>query len=181
MLPCRSVLNSSSSEIFGYALHSAVCDRLLESPSAAERTNAISSSKHSIPVSMNLHFNCFHRPFNRLPVLDEANVGTLLTETLTADVETVFSDQTSSVCADSTVERIVSLHIFCICHQLVFILWYPAHGVKGGTLTTRESPFHMCAGASTKRTRETCWVVAICDLRICRTIRKSSLVAEIDK
>jgi len=39
--------------------------------------------------------------FVHLPVLDEANVGSLLTETLTADVEAVLADQTGGVCADT--------------------------------------------------------------------------------
>jgi hypothetical protein len=36
-----------------------------------------------------------------LTVLDEANVGALLTEALTADVEAVLADQTSGVGADA--------------------------------------------------------------------------------
>jgi hypothetical protein len=36
-----------------------------------------------------------------LTVLDEANVGALLTEALTADVEAVLADQTSRVGADA--------------------------------------------------------------------------------
>jgi hypothetical protein len=113
-------------------------------------------------------------------VLDEANIGALLTETLTTDVETVFSDQTSSMCADTAVEDLISLHSVCMHRQLLFMFGYPLRYFMEGSLTIRESPFHRCAGASTRRTRETCWVVAICDLRICRTIWKSSLVAEID-
>jgi len=37
----------------------------------------------------------------RLPVLGEANVGALLTEALTADVQAVLADQTSLVGADT--------------------------------------------------------------------------------
>ena len=37
--------------------------------------------------------------------LDEANVGGLLTEALTADIETVLADQTGAVGADTAVER----------------------------------------------------------------------------
>lgn len=36
--------------------------------------------------------------------LNKSNVGGLLTETLSADVEAVFADQTSFVCADSAVK-----------------------------------------------------------------------------
>ena len=40
--------------------------------------------------------------------LDEANVGALLAEALTADVEAVLADQTSGVGADAAVEYCVS-------------------------------------------------------------------------
>jgi len=36
-----------------------------------------------------------------LTVLDKSNIGGLLTEALTANVETVFSDETGLVCADT--------------------------------------------------------------------------------
>ena len=38
------------------------------------------------------------------PYLGETNVGALLTETLTADVETVFANQTSLVSADTAIK-----------------------------------------------------------------------------
>lgn len=41
---------------------------------------------------------------NRLAVLDEANVVGLLAEALTADVEAVLADQTSTVSADAAVK-----------------------------------------------------------------------------
>ena len=39
-----------------------------------------------------------------LSVLDEADILGLLSEALTADVETVFSDETGFVCADTAIE-----------------------------------------------------------------------------
>lgn len=41
--------------------------------------------------------------FMQLSYLCESNVGALLTETLTADVQAVLSDETSLVCADTAV------------------------------------------------------------------------------
>lgn len=40
--------------------------------------------------------------------LDESNVGGLLTEALTADVQAIFADQTGFVCADAAVKQNVS-------------------------------------------------------------------------
>jgi hypothetical protein len=48
------------------------------------------------------------REKNRLAVLDKANVVGLLAEALTADVEAVLADQTSTVGADAAVQRRVS-------------------------------------------------------------------------
>ncbi len=39
-----------------------------------------------------------------VPYLDEANVGSLLTEALTADVEAVLADQTGLVGADAAIK-----------------------------------------------------------------------------
>jgi hypothetical protein len=44
-----------------------------------------------------------------LTVLDEANVGALLTEALTADVEAVLADQTSRVGADAAVSTVLAI------------------------------------------------------------------------
>ena len=44
-----------------------------------------------------------------LSVLDEANVGALLTEALTADVEAVLTDQTSRVGADAALARALAV------------------------------------------------------------------------
>ena len=43
--------------------------------------------------------------------LDEPDILTLLSETLAAEVETVFADETSGVCADSTVEVVLLAYI----------------------------------------------------------------------
>lgn len=44
-----------------------------------------------------------------LPVLDETNVGSLLAEALTADVEAVLADQTSLVGADTASARALAV------------------------------------------------------------------------
>lgn len=165
-------MDRSQAKSFGYALNSAVSERPLDLPMAVDLAIVIISSEHSFPVSMHLHFDCCHHLLHCLPVLDEADIGALLTETLTADVQTVFSDQTSSVCADSAVKDLVSFRSRLHALPARPDIWYPACEFEEGILTIRESPFRRCAGASTRRTRETCWVVAICDLRICRTIQK---------
>jgi hypothetical protein len=53
-------------------------------------------------------------------MLDESNVGALLAEALAADVETVFSDQTGSVCADSAVEISLAL-LYWMCPDPGFL------------------------------------------------------------
>jgi hypothetical protein len=129
------------------------------------------SLKHSFSATV---FSISPPPssFNRLSVLDEANICALLAEALTADHETVFSDQTSRVCADSAMGYLVSSCSQYQRDRFVISLRPLDRTVepRKSTLTIRESPFRRCAGASTRRTRETCWVVAVCDLRIRRTV-----------
>jgi len=56
-----------------------------------------------------IQFHCPYAQIDRrvachggtLTVLDKSNIGGLLTEALTANVETVFSDETGLVCADT--------------------------------------------------------------------------------
>jgi len=48
-----------------------------------------------------------------MPYLDEANVGGLLTEALTADVEAVLADKTGLVGADAAV-NVPSVHVLSI-------------------------------------------------------------------
>ena len=43
-----------------------------------------------------------------MPYLDETDVGALLAEALTADVEAVLADETSRVGADAAVQKFVS-------------------------------------------------------------------------
>lgn len=45
---------------------------------------------------------------DELPYLDESNIGALLSEALTADVEAVLADETGAVGADAAVQEIVS-------------------------------------------------------------------------
>jgi spore maturation protein SpmA len=53
-------------------------------------------------------------------MLDESDVGAFLAETLAAYVETVFSDQTGGVCADSAVEILLAL-LYWMCLDLGFL------------------------------------------------------------
>jgi hypothetical protein len=46
---------------------------------------------------------------SNLTYLDEANVGGLLTEALTADVQAVLADQTSRVGADAAVSTVLAI------------------------------------------------------------------------
>jgi hypothetical protein len=53
--------------------------------------------------------------------LDEANVGALLTEALTADVQAVLADQTSRVGADAAVSTVLAIVSWkpCLLHQVL--------------------------------------------------------------
>lgn len=46
--------------------------------------------------------------------LDEADVLALLPETLAAEVETVFANETGGVCADATVQEVSGGHSFSL-------------------------------------------------------------------
>lgn len=103
--------------------------------------------------------------------LDEANVGSLLTEALTADVEAVLADQTGTVGADAAVVAHkdvsktfflrVSLDLVADCpfsssevpplSQVILLL-----GVRGLERTKSESPCRTCEDESSRRIRETC-------------------------
>ena len=50
-----------------------------------------------------------HSSYNAISYLGESNICRLLPETLTADIETIFADQTSLVCADAA---IISISLF---------------------------------------------------------------------
>lgn len=118
--------------------------------------------------------------------LDEANVGGLLAEALTADVEAVLADETGLVGADAAVgggDRLANCFVrgfrvsCCCCHGrpsfvsaplLLLLLRLLLHCVAdmgddddgdGSALTSHGRPCRRCAGASSRRIRETCWVV----------------------
>lgn len=57
-------------------------------------------------VGMGYGHSCM--PGQDVPYLDETNVGALLTEALTADVEAVLADETGLVGADAAVHETVS-------------------------------------------------------------------------
>ena len=95
--------------------------------------------------------------------LDEADVGGLLTEALTADVEAVFADQTGLVGADAAVRSIVS-------YGRSFLLQIPATPPSDRRenpsnimeRTSRGSPCRSCGGASSRQIRETYWRLKLC-------------------
>lgn len=118
--------------------------------------------------------------------LDEANVGGLLAEALTADVEAVLADETGLVGADAAVgggDRLANWFVrgfrvsCCCCHGrpsfvptplLLLLFRLLLHCVAdmgddddgdGSALTSHGRPCRRCAGASSRRIRETCWVV----------------------
>jgi hypothetical protein len=110
------------------------------------------------------------------PYLDKSNVGALLPEALTADVQAVLADETSGVGADTAVgcscqpisQKFVMPSVSIIRHPIrtCSLLQYsipkrtkrPMYRGKGKR-TSCESPCRRCAGASTRPIRETCCAV----------------------
>lgn len=90
--------------------------------------------------------------------LDESNILRLLPEALTADVQAIFADETSGVCADAATKQKVVSH-----HSIKS--WAPmpkGHSFNRNTgsledceRTIDEIPFRRCEGASTRPIRET--------------------------
>lgn len=108
-----------------------------------------------------------------LAYLDETNVGALLAEALTANVEAVLANETGRVGADAAVHISVSTcpnhpyapSVFHFMPMLASGVFLPRHRsaatrvCNGERHTTRGSPCRRCAGASTRRIRETWCVV----------------------
>lgn len=95
-------------------------------------------------VSLDLFLDAFHA------YLNESNVGRLLTEALTADVETVLPDKTSLVCADTAIASQYTILSFLFC--------FPAFAYcrrQRGKRTKLWRPFRRCADASSRQSRET--------------------------
>jgi hypothetical protein len=93
----------------------------------------------------------------------EADVGGLLTEALTADVQAVLADETGLVGADTAVEGTnVSFPSSCIAIPIASNdppnCAFPPNPIPAqrGVRTIHGCPCRRCAGASTRQTRGTC-------------------------
>lgn len=98
--------------------------------------------------------------------LDEANVGSLLTEALTADVEAILADQTGPVAAHAAndQEKQSSASLFpasLLSFSPSFFSGFTPRqtvrfspGLEVNVPTKRGSPCRSCAGASSRRIRE---------------------------
>ena len=102
-----------------------------------------------------------------MPYLGEANVGGLLTEALTADVEAVLADETGLVRADAAV-NVQSVHVLapfpCLANPPVLLPSLLSRTLSAAKiscssprdeLTRRGRPCRKCADASTRQTRAT--------------------------
>lgn len=96
--------------------------------------------------------------------LDETNVGGLFTETLTADVETVFADETGLVGADTAVKfSSASCSLVVSSYSIIPALTHPISSISEYNLDYEESikrtkrglPFRRYGDESSRRTRET--------------------------
>jgi hypothetical protein len=93
--------------------------------------------------------------------LDESNIGSLLSEALTADVEAVLADETGLVGADAA-KKLVLADMFiprCLLLHPALLPSFPqAYRVEfrdSGLRTTRASPFRRSLGGSSRQSRET--------------------------
>lgn len=87
----------------------------------------------------------------RYDYLDESNIGGLLSEALTADVQAILADQTSFVSADTAINYQLPLLLIS---QFIPIIQRNLQSER----TRRELPCRRFLGASSRRIRETCWV-----------------------
>lgn len=99
-----------------------------------------------------------------VPYLDESNIGSLLTEALTANVEAVFADQTGLVSADTAVKKFVSRSSMFLLSCPSFVKFLQpskptlSHVIQKSAReerTRRGHPFRRCVGESSRRIRET--------------------------
>ena len=94
--------------------------------------------------------------------LVEANVGGLLTEALTADVQAVLADETGLVSADTAVKEPMLASLLLVLRSVP--LEYSSKlrsssqsiPAQRSVRTIHGCPCRRCAGASTRQTRGTC-------------------------
>lgn len=94
------LLNSPSSTASCYAFAFVKCDAY------ACQVDLVAHPQHSFSLAVFSPLLPLILPLNRLSMLYESDVGAFLAEALAADVQTIFSDQTSAVGADPAVKVI---------------------------------------------------------------------------